>query len=678
MSREIGGVGGTNLGGLQQVGEKGTQKNEELASKVTVPKVKDLVLPLAQDQGGPPKPLASRTITIVTDMDTPKETPIGLLEGSDMSARGKEGNTWGNAGKWEGMISLPGDTRAELQKSVEVDRDGRAWQTKSDKQNFMHEKMGPHGVPGLDPPEFSALMKHADVDRLKQATGEQSAFIGKLKERFGPSLDIPEGPRTYNTRQEFEADARDLLVGRDAGNKPINKREELARGWALFSNAKNAQPHGEVGKTIDKFIVFGRTPDVNHTDAGKLGYTSEYNNGAVLMPERWNYFMNTCWVMGGVKGEAHFVSGTSFERLTRPEVADKESERSLLGKSPTKQINATEGGGVQNKLEDDFRSDWTEELKPTEPLLHYTLTVSVSELTALKAFGYHAQKHEEFGVILVPGTSPQDVEKRENASFTEFQLKLNEARVGMALENISGDDYIAPGLQDYVLQHDKGSVEVQKVRAFVNDITTNPKGDVSESTNYLVRKVDIKMAAAMERVREAVKSHDSSTPGRLAGARQELAMSVFLATEHQLGKTGTGLSPQQKDIVDLEMLRTLGAKPLDGSALGWTTFEDIGVDVDVRIKDIASLETSPVAALKDNLDKVKAEFLNYVATEGRDDASVPPGFGEKTFGKDEGEALFASFRRDLALDLGTDPGIAKLDLSAAFRAYVDKHEYRYG
>jgi hypothetical protein len=373
--------------------------------------------------------------------------------------------------------------------------------------------------------------------------------------------------------------------------------------------------------------------------------------------------------MGGIKGEACFVSGTKLEQVSRAEARD----------------------GTGKKAEDDMRSDWSEVIDPRENPLHYTITVSVAELTALKQCGYVAEDHPVYGVILKPGTSEVDVAKRANASFTNFQIALNEARVEMAMQNMSGDDYIAPSFIEFTKQGGPTMTPeaLARVDTFVKSITTDSVGGLptSDPTNYLVRKVDFKVGDAVARIgrelaADTQRGHSTGPSMSIVnGAWEEILGSTTLATDAALSALVAPLAAPEKDLVHLEMLRLMGEKRTaveGGAAFGDTTHQAFiarATGVATHLGDIPPR----TADFQRQLAALEMDFKAYITTNGRADASRPPRPGEAPFGKDEADTIFAAFRREAAFQLGADPRIlVGLDLRTQMTDFIHGHKYSYG
>lgn len=588
----------------------------------------------------------------------------------------------------QGILLLPSESRADMRDRILSDHprntnpSGPAYWTPRDpslQQNYdvilgkdqppTWTKVDANGP--RNPDAFQATRDVADLDRLRQAGAEQKDFIEVR--RANPDLENPRNePRPYSSREDFDKEARHLLVGRDASNNPIPKREELARGWGLFNNAKQAHLGGLDER--DRTIVFGRTQDVNHTEAAQLGFTSEFSHGAVLMPERWNYFMNTCWVMGGVKGGADFVSGTRFEQVPRDLSTTRATE-------PQKSLRAQGNilpNTIGNKVEDDFRSDVSERIPNAVDPLHYTTTVSVAEIAILREAGYHVEPDAKFGAVLKPPqTGDQGTTASSRLTFMEAQSEIHSARVGMAMENLTGGTQHVPDFLDFIGQGTAMDSETKtKIEGFVKGIT-DPKGlDVDKPDNYLVRKVEVKVAHALDRLR-----HAGSEDVKVAAWR-EICGSAMLAVDNVIGeKAGpsTGLSDQQKDTMRLAAVGEMGRRSTQGlDQFGSTKVQDVRQDMQALRGRVLANDTSVQRydQLSTALGQIKDHAKNYITGSGRDDASLPPQPSEKRFGKDEADGLFEAFRRDCAFQTGAG-GTPDVTLKG-FQAFADSYEYKFG
>ncbi len=152
---------------------------------------------------------------------------------------------------------------------------------------------------------YYATRSSADVDRLAQAAIEQGKFIRATK----CGLPATQGDeRGYQSFNHFQKDARLCLYGWDGYKKKISTNEELETAWAVYNHAKFPK----------ELIVFGRNEDRLHTGIVEAHQTtSEYFQGGILNPDRWNPLINDCWVLGGIKGGNSFISVTDFMSLSR-------------------------------------------------------------------------------------------------------------------------------------------------------------------------------------------------------------------------------------------------------------------------------------------------------------------------------------------------------------------------
>lgn len=296
-------------------------------------------------------------------------------------------------------------------------------------------------------------------------------------------------PTNYD-RKSFDAECANLTIGKNDDGRPLSKREELARGWAIFDNARSARPQFEQSG----FIAFGRLRETSNTGSAKFGYTSEYDNGAVFKPEDWSIFINNCWVMGGIKGGSSFASISEL-------------------------LHAPRGKG--SDLPEDFRSDGFDSSE--NPPLHFVTVVTAGEITALKEFGYKAVDHPLFGTMLVPDPSPEAMRRRDTATFTELQLVLDRLRVGQSIENLMGDDRIAPDLLAFIRQdpksrdHEKGMIQL---RSLIADI--HKSGISKDDPKNQAARNEVKIANALRRL-AALEPAQGKTPAGDVKIRIEAA-----------------------------------------------------------------------------------------------------------------------------------------------------------
>jgi hypothetical protein len=190
------------------------------------------------------------------------------------------------------------ELRRNLHDQVTANRGGREkW------QNIQTEQVEIE-VCGLDAVYYSQRSA-VDIDRLAQAAIAQGDFIRKTR----GGLPVTQGDETlYRSFDHFSMDATLCLFGRNGYKKPMSKSEELAIGWAVFNHANWPK----------EFIVFGRNEDRLHSGiVSKYEITSEYFQGGILNPEKWNPFINDCWALGGIKAGNAFMPVTDFMSLSR-------------------------------------------------------------------------------------------------------------------------------------------------------------------------------------------------------------------------------------------------------------------------------------------------------------------------------------------------------------------------
>jgi hypothetical protein len=152
---------------------------------------------------------------------------------------------------------------------------------------------------------YYATRAPADVDRLLQAVTVQAELI----RRTGGGIAPTQGKeRLYESFLAFSKDAALCLFGRDGLKKPFAEVEELSTGWAILNHAMHPKA----------YLVCGRNEDRPHSGILKhSGITSEFFQGGVLHPTRWNPFINDCWVLGGIKAGLPFIAVTDFMTLSR-------------------------------------------------------------------------------------------------------------------------------------------------------------------------------------------------------------------------------------------------------------------------------------------------------------------------------------------------------------------------
>lgn len=286
-----------------------------------------------------------------------------------------------------------------------------------------------------------------------------------------------------------------------------NPRQELERGWALFNNASRPRDYGGVGP----LLIVGQTQQVNNTAAARFGYTSEYDNGAILMPEHWSLFLNNCWILGGIK------SGVSFACI------------SLFEDNYKGEGNFSFGDGRFDSV--DGKND--------TPLNYYTMIVSLREVSILKEFGYRAFPDAEFGVIFKLEAGKEAL--RDGASFCKIEELMARLTVEQAMENYSGVSEIAPKYLDFLKQQGNSKETIRNcLRPFEAEAA---KGTPSEHRLNAIARRAIKIESAMVRVEKDF---------NVESAKQEIRNCISYIVDFYHGTQGEKLSiimKMEKDVV---------------------------------------------------------------------------------------------------------------------------------
>jgi hypothetical protein len=428
-------------------------------------------------------------------------------------------------------------------------------------------------IKGLDPKTASAVL--ADVATVRSdPTGKQSV----MRE---PAMTSPLDPKQFAR----EMVASGTMVGSDVTGKPLPKREEIQRGYGVYLQAFN---------TKTEVLVFGRTPEVNHSNASFFGYTSERMNGSVLMPEKWNLFLNNCWLMGGIKGDVSFAPITVFNT----------------------------GGGGQS----DFRS--LESLPGKDGLPNeFIITVSVAEIEGLKTCGYTAVEHPTFGTILQPGTDKASVARREGVTMKQLDQVMQLMALTQAADNVTGDNRVAPSQQAFLGQ-DKASATA----TLGGTVATLKSGGLVDTDpgNKFIRKGEAKAAIAYDRIEKMGVRFEGTT--FIEKTWHEVRQAVLIVADDAIAdavKT-RGISAAEAAAIRTEVVRHV-ERQRDAGELGFGTDQ----------REVRAFVAGRVGATDGRREFTTGLHKNVAAME----TEFRKTLGERGFPPDEHDALWDGFQQ---------------------------------
>ncbi|KAJ7476545.1 hypothetical protein FB451DRAFT_1460659 [Mycena latifolia] len=364
---------------------------------------------------------------------------------------------------FEGLLILErntaslSDLRRKLQDDVTRERGGNTvWKAVSAKPVQID-------VPGIG--SYYAERHPADVDRLAQAVLGQQEFLRATN--LGQSR-TNGSERLYKSFDDFRKDAILCLIGCDGNNKPMSPDNELGIGWAVFNHAQYPK----------EFLLFGRAEDRLHSGiVGEYGVTSEYFQGGLLSPERWNTFINDCWLLGGIKAGVRFMTVADFASCTREDLT-----------SPN-----------ESKLREDIRNDASTIDYSGQGILHFIVTLTAAEAHVLMECGYRSTNHDVYGQLFIPDVDQDAVSLRDSCTLVDLRVHNETMHVTQSISNLSGETTLARSLMGFLKPSSYTNEFQDKHRDYLDRLKVNGV-PASSLCNRKIRKTDLAVVSAIEKL----------------------------------------------------------------------------------------------------------------------------------------------------------------------------------
>ncbi|KAJ7279143.1 hypothetical protein C8J57DRAFT_154650 [Mycena rebaudengoi] len=451
------------------------------------------------------------------------------------------------------------ELRRNLHDQVTANRGGREkW------QNIQTEQVEIE-VCGLDAVYYSQRSA-VDIDRLAQAAIAQGDFIRKTR----GGLPVTQGDETlYRSFDHFSMDATLCLFGRDGYKKPMSKSEELAIGWAVFNHANWPK----------EFIVFGRNEDRLHSGiVSKYGITSEYFQGGILNPEKWNPFINDCWALGGIKAGNAFMPVTDFMSLSRKVLAAPNPPR----------------------ISDDIRNDDTELDHAGQPF-HFIVTMRSTELKALKDCGYQLTSHPAFGQLYLPCLDLEFVEKRAKYTLVDMRISAETMRVTQAIQNLTGEVTLSESLMGFVKPSTYSNIDQDMFRDHISRLQLKGLPFTSLANRFL-RKTDFVIAKALEQLAKC------DLPGaQKRSMLQAISSAIRYTAKPYFIQLGIDKSCRQLLLLEIDkrVAEDVGDQKFD-SKFTLSTFRRVEIFIDDHVNSVR--EDPCLTAAQKYLVSVQTEF----------------------------------------------------------------------
>ncbi|KAJ7476537.1 hypothetical protein FB451DRAFT_245303 [Mycena latifolia] len=470
-------------------------------------------------------------------------------------------------------------------------------------------------VPGIG--SYYADRHPADVDRLAQAVLGQQGFLRATD--LGESR-TNGSERLYESFDDFRKDAVLCLIGRDGKNNPMSQNDELRIGWAVYNHARYPK----------EFLLFGRGEDRLHSGiVGEYGVTSEYFHGGLLNTERWNTFINDCWVLGGIKAGLRFMTVTDFTSRTREELA-----------SPNASIR-----------KDDIRNDASTLDYSGQEILHFIVTLTAAEAHILMECGYRSTNHDVYGQLFIPDDAQDTIALRDNYTLVDLRVHNETMRVTQAISNLSGEATLARSLMEFLKPASYTSEFQDKHREHLDRLKVNGV-PASSLTNRKIRKTDLAVVNALKKLSKV----DVQSP---SGRSMLHALSYAVRQTAEPYFAGCGLDRSISDLLLLAIDRQI-AKDIQAGhfaqAFTLSTYNNVESFIDEtsnRVRDDKIL-----TAAHSYIVSVQAEFDRGIF----DHKVSGIGLKRKAFEPSDRDTAWNIFKRDLGYHLAylVDPDFADL------------------